>query len=341
MQGPHLRRDVMKINFENFVSRGVAVKISKELDLSGIKMSVNKILGIMIVPGIVIFTLISVLLFEKVKLFPLFAVLAGVGVWAFYIVIIFMYVEFAIDKRKSEVENFLPDYFQLVAANLRSGISLDKSLLLSAKPEFKFFSEDVKEISRLLFTGETMEGALTQFANKYNSNQLKRSIRMMIEAIRYGGAMADLLSQLAKDLRKQLIIQKEVGSQLLMYIIFIVFASLIATPMIFSLTNRMILVTDTVWKGILQQNPNGLPNVGISLLKPSPPQISPNVYYDFSIISIIIIAGFASFIMSTISSGSMIKGLRLLPLFVLVALGVFLFGNLIIPILFPTIGNVI
>ncbi len=76
---------------------------------------------------------------------------------------------------------------------------------------------------------------------------------MMVEGIQYGGGMTDLLNQIAKDIRNQQMVQKEISGQLFMYTIFIAFAALIGAPVLYALTAQMIGVTDTVWAGILSR----------------------------------------------------------------------------------------
>ncbi len=328
----------MKINFERLVSRKLAIRISKMLELSGIKISVNRILSIAIILGIILFIFGAIYGFYILKFGAIISVLLGIAFWGALIFALFTIIEFRIDSRKTTMENILPDYFQLASANLRSGIALDRALLLAARPEFGLFSKDIQEMSRRLFSGETLENSLRALSDKYNSLQLKRSVRMMIESIRYGGAMADLFQQLAKDLRAQQLTQKEVAGQMLMYSIFIAFAALAAAPVLYGLTTQMITITDNIWNGILAQNPGGLPSTGISFLKPSPPKITPGTYYDFSLVAIMIICGSASFIMSSMNSGSLVRGLRTMPLFIVLGLGVFFIVSIVIQSLFSGLG---
>ena len=163
---------------------------------------------------------------------------------------------------------------------------------------------------------------------------------MITEALRYGGAMADLIAQLSRDIRSQQLIQKEVAGQLLMYSIFVAFAGLLAAPVLYGLTSQMIVITDGVWNGILQANPNGLPSTGVAFLKPSPPKITPDEYRDFSYAAIVIITGFASLIMSAISTGSAVKGLRYLPIFMGVGLVIYFIVGNVIGALFSGLGSV-
>jgi archaellum biogenesis protein FlaJ (TadC family) len=314
----------MAIRFERLISRSIAVALSKELDMTGLKASVEgvartAVVGIIAMIVIIPFIVYSLTPFKN----PLLDFVIGLGAGALYIALIYSYFEYMIDKRKTKMETFFPDYLQIASANLRSGISLDRAMLLAARPEFGFFSEDVKEMNRRVFGGENLTEALKGLAGKYKSYQLTHSVRMIIESLTYGGAMADLLEQLAKDMRNQQLTQKEISGQLFLYSIFIAFAALIASPVLYGLTSQMIVVTDSVWKGILSANPGGLPSTGFTFLKPTPPKITPSEYRYFALASISVICGFAALIMSAISSGSAIKGLRWLPVFLLIGIALF------------------
>ncbi|MEM0149618.1 MAG: type II secretion system F family protein, partial [Candidatus Micrarchaeaceae archaeon] len=273
--------NIKNIKFERLVSRRIALIVSSEIDLAGVKTSVEKFLRIMIVGAVAILVIVAALIYAM-KFGALIAFFAGLGSAAIYIVLLYMILEYMIDKRRTAMEQVLPDFLQIASANLRSGIALDRALLLAARPEFEPISSDIKVMSRSVFGGENLEDALKKLAGRYRSFQLAHAVRMMVEALRYGGAMADLIEQISKDMRNQQLVQKEVAGQLFMYSIFIAFAGLIAAPLLYGLTSQMIVVTDTVWKGILASNPGGLPTTGLSFLRPSPPKIGPQVYHDFS-----------------------------------------------------------
>jgi archaeal flagellar protein FlaJ len=328
---------MVEIRFERLVSRSVGQALSRELELSGLKWSVEKLLKTMIIGAIVLLIAASFTLY--VLGFPFYIdFAAGIGAGAVFVVLIYMILEFMIDDRKTKLEDMLPDYLQIASANLRSGIALDRAMLLAARPEFKFLSDDIKDMNRRIFSGENFDVALRELGLRYRSYQLNHAIRMILESLRYGGAMADLIEQISKDMRAQQMTQKEVAGQLFMYSIFIAFAGLIAAPVLYGLTAQMIIVTDAVWKGILAQNPGGLPSTGISFIKPSPPKITPETYHNFSIAAIVVICGFASLIMAAISSGSAIKGLRYLPVFVIIGILIFIIVQTVIAGVFAGIG---
>ena len=329
-----------QFTFERLVSRSVVKYVSDELDLSGVKTDVNTFVEIAVIGFFALFITIPLLaLTVDPTLDTLIAGLLGVISGVSFEIALYVLLEFKIEKRKNFVEELLPDYLQLVAANIRSGVSLDRALLLARRPEFGFFTNDIELLNKQLYSGETMQNALNNLASRYRSTQLRHTIRMMLEAVRYGGALADLLNQIAKDLRAQQTIQKEISGQLFMYTIFITFAAIIASPALYGLTLQMITITDKVWTGILQQNPGGLPSTGLSFLRPSPPQISPTNYFWFAMAAIAITTSLSAFTVSAITSGEPIRGIRIMPVFVLVGVCMFYIVTLVMGSIFSGLGT--
>lgn len=326
------------IVFERLVGRDVVRLLSAELDLAGIKTSVNTFLAVAIVGWVAITIIVSFALVLAIKLEPALALLAGIAVSVIFELMLYSILELNIEQRKNFMETILPDYLQLTAANVRSGISLSKAMQMGSRAEFKYFNDDIEILSNELYAGETMQNALDHLANRYRSQELRRTVRMMMEAQQFGGGMTDLLNQISKDLRQRQIVQKEISGQLFMYTIFIAFAALVGAPALYGLTNEMIKITSLVWSQISIGSVSSVPSGGVSFLHFSKPQITVGAYQDFSIGAILIITSFAAFITSTISSGSAIKGLKYLPIFVVVGFIVYFIVLSLIGGLFTTFG---
>ncbi|MCL5675030.1 MAG: type II secretion system F family protein [Candidatus Marsarchaeota archaeon] len=328
----------MRISFEKLVSRSLVRFLSRELDLAGVKTTVNNLIGIAVIGGIATFIAVAVIVFALIKLNAGIAVLAGIFSAAILEFAIYSILELKIEQRKNFVEGILPEYLQLTSANIRSGMAIDKAMVSATRPEFKYFSDDVVQISKQLYTGETFQNSLISLGNNYRSVQLRHTVRMINESMRYGGGMTDMLNDIAKDIRNQQTIQKEISGQLFMYTIFISFAAIIGAPALYALTDKMIAITDNVWAGILQQNPGGLPSTGVSFLKPSPPKVTQGEYNDFAILAILIISALGSFIVSVIMNGSIIRGIRYLPIFLLIGFTVFFITGFVISSIFNGIA---
>ena len=134
----------MPIRFERLISRNVAIALSRELDVAGMKSSVESIARTCVIGAIGLLIIVPFVVYFLIKLNPLLCFAVGLAAAAFFIGFIYAYMEYLVDKRKTKMENMLPDYLQIASANLRSGISLDRALLLAARPEFGSLSIDIK-----------------------------------------------------------------------------------------------------------------------------------------------------------------------------------------------------
>jgi pilus assembly protein TadC len=329
----------MAVVFERLLGRGVSQFVSEELDLAGMKISANTLIEMAMIGALISIIGVSLILALYMGFNPILAFVGGIMSSGIIVLVIYAMLEFRIEQRKSFVENILPLYLDLTAANVRSGLALTNAMTVVERPEFKKFNDDIKLMGKQLYSGESMERVLTQLTSRYRSQELKRTIRMILEAERYGGGMTDLLKQIAKDLRNEHIIQKEVSGQLFMYTIFIAFAALAAAPVLFAMTSQMIGITLSIWSKISIGSLSSIPSTGISFLKFSTPQITLAGYQDFALGSIIVISGMCSFIISAISSGRMIRGVRYLPLFMLFGIIVYFVVGLVVGNIFSTIAG--
>ena len=327
----------MAVVFERLLGRNVSQFLSTELDLAGINTTANTLIEAAIVSSVVALIAVAVFLTLVEQLNPALSFLGGLMCGGMIILVIYAMLEFKIEQRKSFVENILPLYLDLTAANVRSGLALANAMTIVERPEFSYFGKDLKLMGKQLYSGESMESVLSQLTSRYRSQELKRTIRMVLEAERYGGGMTDLLKQISKDLRNEHIIQKEVAGQLFMYTIFIAFAALAAAPVLFAMTSEMIKITLDVWSKISLNALSSVPSAGISFLKFSTPQITLGAYQDFSFASIILITGMCSFIVAAISSGRMIRGIRYVPIFIFVGIAVYFIVTAVVGSIFTSI----
>ena len=153
------------ITFERLVSRGLVRRISNEIDLAGIKTTVENLLRVAILGALAILIIVPFTLFIF-KVNTLLDAAAGLLAAALYIGVIYLLLEYQIEGRKTKLEEMLPDYLQITSANLRSGVALDRAMLMAAKPEFGYLSDDVKEMNRRVFGGESFETAIRTFASQ-------------------------------------------------------------------------------------------------------------------------------------------------------------------------------
>ncbi len=304
-------------NVGRIVPRKRMVGLEKMLIYSGLENIPELFMGFMIlfalVSGILIF-LMSTQISVVAEYAPALALL---GLLIFPLA--YLYLTLRIDKRKNSVEAVLPDFLQLAAANVRAGMPIDQAMWQAARPEFGLLSEEVVAVAKLTFGGEPFASTMDRLGARVDSKNLRRTIRLIKQGLLSGGEMADILEETAKDIRNGQIIRKEIATTLLMYVIFIVFASTLGAPFLYSVSYKMLSVLETVWTEIPQLDASGSSGAQVaasSFLAPTPPSITAEDFLVFSLVASFFTAFFASIIISVIQTGSKKQFVRYFPIFI-------------------------
>jgi len=220
------------------------------------------------------------------------------------------------------MEECFPDFLQLVSSNLRAGITVDKSILLSARKEFKPLDKEIMSVGKDITTGKSMEYALLSMGKRIKSEKISKTIILINSGLRSGGNIAVLLEQTASNLREREFVSKRAASNVLMYVIFIFIAVAVGAPALFSLST--ILVQAMI--GMMSSTPD-LSGTVSNLNVPfsfSNVSISLNFLIYFSLTFIIVINILASLILGLVSKGEEKAGLKYLPAMLAIALSTFL-----------------
>jgi flagellar protein FlaJ len=234
-----------------------------------------------------------------------------------------------IDNRSKFVEEILPDVLRLLSANIRSGLTIDKALLLTARPEFGFFEKDIKKAAKDVFSGETIENALKKIVEKFNSKILKRSIELLVEGISRGGNLPNLLDSLAEDIRQIKTLKKEVSSIVMMYVIFIFIAVGVGAPLLYAVSGFLAETMGRLGgkigaeRGVFM----AIPSIGFRLTEM---KISPEFMNLYSILAITVTSIFGGMLIGLVQEGSERAGLKFIPIILALSLTVFFITKIII-----------
>jgi archaellum biogenesis protein FlaJ (TadC family) len=317
------------------LKREWVLKVEDTLSMAGVDISPETFTGMVIL--FILGIPIPVFIF-MVRAFPDIALVVSIGIMVFDAVVVYVWLRMRIDNRKKQIEEVLPDFLQICSANVRAGMSIERALWFAARPEFGLLSEEIANTTRRTFGGEPFTQALRKLAKKFDSRQLSRTINLIIEESSSGGEVATLLDKCAWDARQVQILHKEISEMMLMYVIFIVFASCVGAPLLYGLSYQLISSTNKIWKDISTQNPQGFPKMGMmSLLQPRPPKVSTEDFYKFAIIATILVTFAASLVIAVINTGSWINGFKYAPFFIGLGLVVFFAVTLIFSLLFASI----
>lgn len=227
------------------------------------------------------------------------------------------YIVMRVEDRREKLEIVLPDFLILVSSNIKAGMTLDQAMWYAAKPEFGLLADEVRKVIKGSFSGESLEDALDELSARFDSKIFKRTMLLLKQANTTGGELTDVLERTAEDVRESIIMKKEIGASLVMYEIFVLFASIVGTPFLFAVAGKLIEVFEQISLNMPTGTAGGAQFGGLGGLGFSGPIISSTEFFYFTIPTIFVTALISSFIISAIRTGSRTQGLKYFP-FVLV-----------------------
>ena len=245
--------------------------------------------------------------------------LAFIGTFIFFQALVYLVLLLRADAKAKFVESILPDVLQLMASNLRAGLTTDKALLLSARPEFGPFQAEINQVGKEITTGKEISLALLEMTTRIKSERLSKTVSLIVSGLRSGGELASLLEQTARNLRQEVLVDSRIRANVMMYVIFIFVAVCMGAPMLFGLSSFLVEVFSKNLSGFSLPE-NTASSLPLSFSKIS---ISPDFVVLFSITFLVTSAIFGSMILGLISKGHERDGIKFLPVLVILSLIVF------------------
>ncbi|MBI4021545.1 MAG: type II secretion system F family protein [Candidatus Aenigmarchaeota archaeon] len=258
----------------------------------------------------------------------------GLGAFAAAFGLLHGFLTLAVDRRAGFVESILPDALQLMAANSRAGYIPSRALTMSARKEFGPLSEAIKGAGKEMMTGKGLDESLAVIPRYIKSDVLAKTMKLIVEGIRSGGQFAELLEQNAEDIRRNQAIKKEIKANITMYIIFIGFAGCVGAPVLYALSSFLIVTIGAL--GASAQLPETVA-AQVPFGDFSGVAISADFLFLFSLAAIAITTFFSGLIIGTISTGKEKAGIKFIPIFMVVGLGVFFAARVFISGIFGTL----
>ena len=219
-------------------------------------------------------------------------------------------------KRTKELEDRLADYLSLVSTNLKGGLSFEKSLWAAIKPEFGILAKEITIVSKKVLTGNDVIEAMNEFAQKYDSPILRRSVNLIIGEIESGGRIVEVIDRVIDNLRKTRNLKEEMAAATVSYMIFIGVIVIAIAPGLFALAYQLLNII-IGFTGTISSSSAGVAGSffgGGGVRKSS---INPDDFKTFSVFALSLVAISSSFIISIIERGDIRGGLRYTLAFVM------------------------
>jgi len=243
----------------------------------------------------------------------------------------YIFISLRAERRKVKMERVLPDALRLIASNTKSGHTLEKAFLLSARDEFGPLAEELRLTAMEMYGGVAVEEALRNLEGRVKSEMFQETLKLLIDGIKAGGDKADLLESSAEDIRNSMELQKEIQSSIRMYAVFIVMVAVLGAPILFSVSVYMADVTTDMWDnadvGSVGDQGGGISSqIGFEL-DFSAPDVDVEFFRSFAYMAIITTNIFAALIISEIRNGNVKSGIKYAPLFCTLSLIIFVATN--------------
>ncbi|MCX6799056.1 MAG: type II secretion system F family protein [Candidatus Diapherotrites archaeon] len=143
-------------------------------------------------------------------------------------------------KRIDSIEADFPDALKQMADTLKAGGTYEFALREIATSEYSHLSEEMEIVLRKMEEGENLENSLIAFSENIDSTLIKRTVAIIIDSIKAGAGLADVLDEIADDVRAMHRIAKERIAETTMQVIFIVAAGSIVAPAILGLISTVL-----------------------------------------------------------------------------------------------------
>ncbi len=224
------------------------------MDYAGINEDIDEWLGKRIMLALLFFIIGFLIPLSLGKYFSLneftiqilFSFILGIILFILTEFIYYFHLEHQIDDRVKRVETVLPDFLLLVASNLRSGMTPFSAFKNSSREEFGPLAEEIKTISTKSLGIDSFRNSLKQLSEKIDSRILKESVAFLSESMRSGGKLAKLLEASSEDISKTQEMKKEMISGTKMYVLFVLFVIVVATPLLMSISVQFLEMINSI-----------------------------------------------------------------------------------------------
>jgi Flp pilus assembly protein TadB len=273
----------------------------------------------------IVYSIIALTVSRMIALLLMVWILGFPLIWLMSWLILYYYLDMRKYKRTKELEEVWPEYLQLVVANINAGMLIDVALWSAVKPRFKVLAKEIEEVAKQTLTGKDLSDALREFADKYDSAMVQRTVSLLIEGMDSGGKIAVLLNKIALDIQDTKIMKKEMSASVMTYAIFITFATVVAAPFLFGLSTQLLIVIQKII-GTLSQTSSA----GASFITFQSESVKISDFKTFAYVMLGITSFMSACLIGTIRKGSVKDGLKFIPIFVISTLLIYFVSSMLL-----------
>ena len=233
-----------------------------------------------------------------------------------FITLIYFFLDFRIYYRTRKMEERLPDFLEILSANLKGGMTFERALWAAIKPRFGILGVEMAKTSKKVMTGYDITKALIELSDKYDSLMLKRTVDLLISEIESGGNVSNLIDRIVDNLKEMKELKEEMAASAIAYVIFISVIVVMISPLLFALSFHLLEVLIGFIGKVSATTVN---TAAVPFVFEKFNTNTANFLVDFkkfSFIALFIISLFSSMIVAIVEKGDIRGGIKYIPIFV-------------------------
>ncbi len=305
--------------------KSLKTELKKLLVYSGINMKVNEYLGLSTIASLIVSIplLITGLVINSSTL-----LLISISSLLIILSVLLTIPYFKSTNRAKKVEEVLPDFLNLMAANIKAGATPFMAMMGAAKEDFGILSEEVENSIALSMGSESYEDIFNILTQRINSSILKRIVKILITGIKMGGNLSNLLQGASEEVIQMSVLKNELVTSVKSYMIFIALIIIAGLPFLLTVSSYFV---ETIQGLQSMVNPSEIvPSIASS-------SISVEFLNKLSYGVIITTSLFASILVGSVIDSSPVLGLKYFIPFMLLSILLYMIASNVVPNIIGTI----
>ncbi|MDO8625399.1 MAG: type II secretion system F family protein [Candidatus Diapherotrites archaeon] len=158
-------------------------------------------------------------------------------------------------NRTNQIEDAFPNVLKQIADTLKAGGTYEFALREASENDYGPLTKELKLVLRRLEEGQNLDKSLSLMQENIDSRLVKRTLAILIDALKSGGGLADILDDIADDMRDLHRIQLERKTKTTMQTMFLIASGAVIGPAIFGFTTSVLefLITTATHTNAIQQ----------------------------------------------------------------------------------------
>lgn len=205
----------ISVFIENKVPEKYLTSFQEILLASGIFTVASELLAILVISIAILFVLfifISIIVSFDILISILFAFIIPPGFLVGMIIV-------KSEKRSENIEKASPDFLRQLSSMLRVGLSFENAMEDLSRYGSGPLYDEIKRAVIEIKMGREFNKSIIAMVNRLKSKNLERTFKIILEARKSGGSLADIIDDVSNDLRAIIVLKRERRSSVMMAVI--------------------------------------------------------------------------------------------------------------------------